>query len=170
MMHRRLSLCLFFFEYVIYGIKAFNNKRLIFRGEAKSSKETIIRILAYKDAVLKKLLKKQIKENSKYSYVSNEDFKEILSWSNKKCSTIVWKITKVIEDLDGFKAYMRDADICPWCVSYDSCTTCPYGKRHGYCCSDNRLDTYSFIIKGLNNNIVSIPGIVSGIKKILKGR
>jgi len=150
----------------------------IFKLFKKDYKRQVITILRLKEELLVKY------GISDYFYISHKDFGEVNSWTSEFCKTVIDRMRK---SLKNNSSRIADTNICPWCVMYlqrdsqyiidgvekasaYSCSGCGYGNRHGNCIQDEGSTYYAIRNLLLVDNIKDIPGLLTGIKKILKGR
>jgi len=93
-------------------------------------------MITYKERLVKfvKLKRNHIKKFG-FVYADHKDYKDIRSWSEKRCKKIYRDIVDGITSYDGSNGLYNTT--CPWCVyhkhEYDQCLLCNYGKRHGEC-------------------------------------
>ncbi len=105
--------------------------------------------MKYKNKLISILLFKNRMSNWPKIY-TEEDLKEIDSWSELKCKKVYKRIISYIYKY----SFPGMATTCPWCQRYFftiylkkiRCIGCGYGKRHGKC----YLNT-SFFYKNIGN-------------------
>ena len=92
--------------------------------------------MTYKEKLVKfvKLKRNHIKKFG-FVYADHRDYKDIRSWSEKRCEEIYSKMVNRIMSPNGSKELTGTT--CPWCLYnylyHTACPLCSYGKRHGEC-------------------------------------
>ena len=97
-----------------------------------------LKLQLYKDKLIKflELKNELIYKKIGINYVNKRDIREIKSWEDHECKWI-YNIIK-----NGIFLGSKDAKgkTCPWCIKYNDCNNCGYGKRYGICIQF--LDSY----------------------------
>jgi hypothetical protein len=126
----------------------------------KQKLKTIHDFMTWKTNKLKEILK------TKIQICTEADHKELDTFS-KNAIHVVYLRFKLLPDLES----VCDEDICPWCINYsDTCGNCPrceWGKRNGFCCTNN--SKYNQLIKkhGSIVKTLTIYAIKQKIKELI---
>jgi len=101
-------------------------------------------VITYKEKLVKfvRLKGNRIKKFG-FVYATYTDYKDIKSWSERRCERIYNYMVHRIMSSNEMKGFYGST--CPWCVYYSSnCASCSYSKRHGICATPNSsFDIYN---------------------------